>query len=141
MSCPQAGTIESRNQPTKGVFQMSKHKLLIIASFALIFVAYPLAGMGKPSAQPKKQSTKIIMGLININTASLVELIQLPGIGVNRAEKIIAYRESRQFRSPADIMRIKGIGPKMYQRLAAHITVSMPTKLTLVQRPLVSQKK
>lgn len=53
---------------------------------------------------------------ININTASFEELIQLERIGRKLAAKIIDYRENNgPFEKPADIMKVKGIGPKTWE--------------------------
>jgi len=61
---------------------------------------------------------------VNLNTASLEELMTLPGIGEARAKAILAYRtENGAFRSPEELKRISGIGDKMYQRLKDHIRV------------------
>ncbi len=69
--------------------------------------------------------TKIKPGtMININTAGVQELIQLPGIGEVTAEKIIEYRETRQkFLSTDELMNVKGIGSKKFEALKNFITV------------------
>ncbi len=62
--------------------------------------------------------------LININTATIELLCQLPGIGPKTAEKIIAYRQVKgQFRSVEEIMNVKGIGPKKFEQIKNLITV------------------
>lgn len=61
---------------------------------------------------------------ININEASEDELIQLRGIGPIRAERVVQYREKHgPFRSPEDIMKVKGIGPKTWEKNKDRITV------------------
>jgi len=62
--------------------------------------------------------------LININTASQLELESLPGIGPTTAQKIIAYREANgPFINPEDIINVSGIGPGTYERIKDLITV------------------
>ncbi len=53
---------------------------------------------------------------ININTASVEELVQLDRVGQRYAERIIAYREQYgPFKAPEDIMQVAGIGPKTFE--------------------------
>ncbi|MBN1756036.1 helix-hairpin-helix domain-containing protein [bacterium] len=67
------------------------------------------------------------IALVNINTASQEELEGLPEINHQIASRIIEYREKYQgFQSKEEIMEIKGIGPKLFQKIAALITISDP---------------
>lgn len=51
--------------------------------------------------------------LVNINTATAVELTQLKGIGTKYAERIVQYREEHgPFTSVEDMMKVPGIGPR-----------------------------
>ena len=70
---------------------------------------------GPPTAE---QDTRI-----NINEASVEQLVELPGIGPSRAKAILAEREKRRFRRVEDIMRVPGIGRKTFTRIRPSIRV------------------
>lgn len=64
------------------------------------------------------------VGKININTASLDELMTLPGIGEQKASRIIEYRTAYgDFFSTDEIMEVSGIGDKIYENIKDMITV------------------
>jgi competence protein ComEA len=53
---------------------------------------------------------------ININTASVVELVELQNVGPSYAQKIVAYRQQNgPFKAPEDIMLVAGIGQKTFE--------------------------
>lgn len=61
---------------------------------------------------------------LNINTATLAELMELDGIGETRGRAIIAYREEHgAFSSADELLNVRGIGEKTLEKLRAHITV------------------
>lgn len=62
-------------------------------------------------------------GIVNINTASKVQLMKLPGIGEKTALAIIEYRSKQKFNSTEAIMNVKGIGPKKFEKIRNNITV------------------
>jgi competence protein ComEA len=72
-----------------------------------------------PSA--KKKGTP--NGLININKATKFELMRLPGIGEKTADVIIEYRKTKPFTKIEDIMNIKGIGPKKFEKMKEFVKV------------------
>ena len=62
--------------------------------------------------------------LVNINTASLEELLTLPGIGESKAKAIIKYRtENDNFKTIDEILNVDGIGQKLYEEIKAYITI------------------
>ena len=61
---------------------------------------------------------------ININTASVEQLKELPGIGDALVKRIVEYREEHGFfDSIARLLEVKGIGAKTFQGIQDLITV------------------
>lgn len=87
-----------------------KPTLLITLVVALLFVL--------PHAMAEEP------GKININTASLDELVMLDRIGPKYAQRIIEYRETAgPFTAAEDIMKVKGIGMKTFEANKDKISV------------------
>jgi len=62
---------------------------------------------------------------IDINTASSEELQKLPGIGNVIAQRILEYRQnSGAFKSADELMHIKGMTAKKYEKIKKFITAS-----------------
>ncbi len=63
-------------------------------------------------------------GPVNINTAGVEELDELPGVGEATARAIVEDREQNgPFSTPEDLMRVSGIGEKKFERLQGLICV------------------
>ena len=60
---------------------------------------------------------------VNINTASLEELMTLSGIGEAKAKSIITYRQKTKFQKIEDIKNVSGIGDSVYEKIKDAITV------------------
>jgi len=66
----------------------------------------------------KKDVESLAEKSIDINTASLELLMQLPGIGEVTAEKIIELRNQKgQFRKLDELMEVKGIGEVKFNKI------------------------
>ncbi len=90
-----------------------------LRTILLGLVALPLAA-GGGKAKPKGPVQPV-----NLNTATVTELMQLPKVGARTAERIVAWRkEHGGFRRPEELMHVKGIGEKGYQRVKGYLRVS-----------------
>lgn len=63
-------------------------------------------------------------GKVNLNTATMEELMTLPGIGEVRARSILAFRkENGSFRRIEDLLKVEGIKKGIFQKLESMIAV------------------
>ena len=83
-----------------------------------------VSGAGVFAAESRPEIT----GVVNLNTASSAELQLLPGVGEVRAVAIVAMRKQRGgFKRIEDLLEVKGIGPKMLERLRPYATLTGKT--------------
>lgn len=97
---------------------MSQHhlyKALFLLPCIIIFFSLVLAAERVDTKEKE---------LININTASAEELQTLPGIGPSISKRIVAFREENgPYKRIEDLMKVKGIGEKSFQKIRHLITV------------------
>jgi competence protein ComEA len=63
-------------------------------------------------------------GKVILNAASADELTKLPGVGLKRAQAIVALRTKlKRFKSATELLRVKGIGPRGLQRMLPHLVL------------------
>ncbi len=61
---------------------------------------------------------------INVNTASMAELMSIKGIGEAKARAIIEHREKHgPFKTVDELKNVSGIGDKLLATLKPHVTV------------------
>ena len=64
------------------------------------------------------------MSKINLNNASVDQLVTLPGIGKKKAAAIVSYREKNgKFKSVDDLIKVKGVGKKMLAKFKSQLVV------------------
>lgn len=62
--------------------------------------------------------------MIDINAAGAEDLAALPGIGAVTAERIVQHRaENGPFTAVEDLQQVKGIGPALFAKIEALVTV------------------
>lgn len=75
-------------------------------------------------AVPDATAVQVEDKRVNLNTATLEELDALPGVGPSTAKNIIAYREAHGgFAAPEEIMNVRRIGEKTFEKLKEFIKV------------------
>jgi competence protein ComEA len=86
-------------------------------------ILVPKEGVTAPGA-PIGSGTGSTGGLININSATAVELEALSGIGEVLAATIVEYRtENGPFASVDDLLDVSGIGPATLEEIRDQVTV------------------
>ncbi|MGL4971530.1 MAG: ComEA family DNA-binding protein [Culicoidibacterales bacterium] len=70
-----------------------------------------------PMPQAEPSANPVVDGKININSAPANLLEELPGIGPQKAQAIIDFRQQTPFQQPTDVMNVTGIGEKTYEKL------------------------
>ncbi|WP_052410309.1 ComEA family DNA-binding protein [Paenibacillus durus] len=74
------------------------------------------------SRAPGADAPATAEGKVNVNTAGISELTSLPGIGEKKAQAILDYRNQHgAFRNASDLGKVKGIGPKMLEKLRPYV--------------------
>lgn len=84
---------------------------ILVAAFVTDYVAGQLA-----------RDDIAVYDTVNPNLATLDSLVRLPGVGPEKAESIMEYRQDtpdgkEAFTKPADLQSINGIGPKTVEKI------------------------
>ena len=77
---------------------------------------------GNPSTSSDTNDTG---GKINLNTATMDQLMEIPGVGEAKAKAILAYREENGgFSSIEEVMNIEGIKEGVFSKMKEYIVVN-----------------
>ena len=84
----------------------------------------PVAAQARIPASPTIKPAAPVT-FVNLNTATLVELEALPGVGAKTAARIMDYRQKKgPFKKIEELMNVQGIGEKSFLKLKPRITVA-----------------
>ena len=82
-----------------------------------LLITNPAIAEVKKEGANKSNEIVASMEKININKADAKTLTNLKGVGKDRAGKIIEYREKNgPFEKIEDLMKVKGIGKKIFEQ-------------------------
>ena len=97
----------------KSLFSIS----LTIMALLTLLIVNPAFAAGEKEGVIKSNEIVASMEKIDINKADAKTLTTLKGIGKDRAVKIIEYREKNgPFEKIEDLMKVKGIGKKIFEQ-------------------------
>ncbi len=60
---------------------------------------------------------------VNVNSASVTDLLQIPGISIITANAIIEYRKNKPFEAINELNEVPGIGAATYQRIQPYVSI------------------
>lgn len=108
--------------------------LMIVCSLSLMLVLGVFIGRNtnsdkvtlKENTVPISETVKMSISdyRLDINKATKIQLMELPGIGEIIADRIIAYRtDNGAFSSIDDLLNVQGIGSTKLQRIEGYIRI------------------
>jgi len=98
-------------------------RLLFAALFAGgLMIAAPAVTAAGPDAKQEAAP-------VDVNSASVEELMSVPGIGQVVAQRIVEFREKNgPYKSVDDLLKVQGIGEKSLAKLRDHVSVGKVKK-------------
>lgn len=106
---------------------LSQPKVISESKSSEIVSSVSIAEESTSSAVTHSSSSKIEKdadAVVNINTCTPEELMQIPGIGESKANAIVAYREIYgSYSSTEEVKNISGFSDKFYESIKDNITV------------------
>ena len=95
-----------------------KFRRLVATAVAVAMAVVLSSGLAVAAAKPAPT------GKVNINTATAEQLVALPGIGPALAARIVEHRtKSGAFKTPQELLNVKGIGEKNLSKIQSYLTV------------------
>lgn len=107
---------------TPGVYKESETTAIQISSSTE--AAANSVKSASSASKSSDNSATVVSYPINLNTATVEELVSIDGLGESRASAIIEYRDYLGgYTSVEQIKEISGIGDATYAKLAPYLTV------------------
>ena len=95
--------------------------------FLLLAAACFVFACGEETPAPLRIAEPVSDRAIDLNSASVEELTQLPGIGTGTARKIVEFRRAYgPFRRTERLLLVDGISEKKYRELRPFVMISAP---------------
>jgi competence protein ComEA len=98
-----------------------KVRRIAVVALAAAVAGLLSTGVAVAAAKPAPE------GKVNLNTATTEQLTALPGVGPKLAARIVEHRQkSGAFKSVQELMNVKGISEKSFEKIEGHLTLGEP---------------
>ncbi len=119
--------IKAAGKQLKGVSLTDINLAEVLTDGQQIIVGAPSVTSASSKSRSKKAGAskgKITSGTININSATVAQFEQLPGIGAVMAARILAYRTSHgAFATINDLTKVSGMGKSKFANLKSFVRI------------------
>ena len=82
---------------------------VVVAAVLIIAILLGLVAQAQGAKSPRAP--------VDLNHATVPELMTLPGVGKSKAEAIVRYRATKPFARTSDLLHVKGFGRSLFARL------------------------
>lgn len=104
---------------TRSLFRRRLRTLFVLGSLLYMSASFPPITTAQKKHPPAKP--------LDLNTATVEQLEQLPGIGPSTAKAIVQFREkSGPFERIEDLLAIHGISRKKLEKLRPYVIIRSP---------------
>ena len=98
------------------------NKLIFILILSGVFLVTSSNFVTADTVKTKVSQKQMVK--LNLNTATVDQLVTLPGVGKKKAMAIVEYRKKHgKFKSVDDLVKVKGVGKKMLTKFKSQIKV------------------
>ena len=119
-----ANAIKAAGGALKGVSLTDINLAELLTDGQQIIVGAPAVSTASKSKKSGASKGKISSGTININTATVAQIEQLPGIGAVMAARILAYRTAHgAFATIDDLTKVSGMGKSKFANLKNFVRI------------------
>ena len=102
------------------ILQRGKPLTLIVIVLVITFIFIVGQYIPEHVSANQARSAQVRPAVVNVNTASLAELVTLPHISETKAQAII---DGRPWSTVDDLIRVYGIGPKTLELIRPYVKV------------------
>lgn len=102
----------------RSIFMCDFYTCMLAVFLAAFLVVSPLSFAGSMDKAAETAKNELLAGKLNINKASAEAIADaLTGIGLKKAEAIVAYRNANGgFKTLDDLLAVKGVGKKTLEK-------------------------